>query len=246
MQEYLLHLADNTQILGHRLGQWCGHGPELEIDMAMTNIALDLIGQSRQYYQYAAELEGQGRSEDDLAYLRDAGQFRNALLTELPNGDFAHTIARSLLFDSYHYFFLEHLQQSNDARLAAIGAKALKEVTYHLRWSSEWVIRLGDGTEESHRRMQLAVNEWWSYRGELLTPAPYENEAAEQGYGVDLTTIKPAVNDKLKEVIAAATLECPADGWMHSGGKTGRHTEHLGYILADMQYVQRTYPNAVW
>lgn len=246
MQEYLLHLADNVQILGHRLGQWCGHGPELEIDMAMTNLALDLIGQSRQYYQYAAELEGLGRTEDDLAYLRDAHEFRNVLLVEVPNGDFAHTVARSLLFDSWHFFFLEQLQHSQDTRLAAIAVKAIKEVTYHLRWSSEWTIRLGDGTAESHQRMQQALNELWSYRGELLTPAPYELEAVKHGYGVDLTAIQPAVVAKLREIIGLATLECPADGWMRSGGKTGRHTEHLGYILADMQYVQRTYPNSVW
>ncbi len=246
MRDFLLLLADNTQILGHRLGEWCGHGPELEIDMAMTNLALDLVGQSRNYYQYLAELEGKGRTEDDLAYLRDAREFRNCLLVEQPNGDFARTVARNFLFDSWHFFFLQALCNSNDERLAAIAAKSLKEVTYHLRWSSEWVIRLGDGTEESHRRIQDAFDHLWTYRGELLTPAPFETEAASAGYGVDLHSIKPLTEDKLADILYQATLRRPEDGWMQSGGKTGRHSEHLGYLLAEMQYVQRAYPNSVW
>ena len=246
MRDFLLILADNTQILGHRLGEWCGHGPELEIDMAMTNLALDLIGQSRNYYQYAAELEGRGRTEDDLAYLRDAREFRNCLLVEQPNGDFAQTVARNFLFDSWHFFFLQALTYSNDERLAAIAVKSIKEVTYHLRWSSEWVIRLGDGTAESHRRIQSAFDNLWTLRGELLTPAPCETEAASAGYGVDLHAIKPQVEDKLSDILMQATLTRPQDGWMQSGGKTGRHSEHLGYILAEMQFVQRAYPNSVW
>ncbi|MEO0006575.1 MAG: hypothetical protein RJA20_771 [Bacteroidota bacterium] len=246
MRDFLLILADNTQILGHRLGEWCGHGPELEIDMAMTNLALDLIGQSRNYYQYAAELEGLGRTEDDLAYLRDAREFRNCLLVEQPNGDFAQTVARNFLFDSWHFFFLQALTHSNDERLAAIAVKSIKEVTYHLRWSSEWVIRLGDGTAESHRRIQSAFDNLWTLRGELLTPAPCETEAANAGYGVDLHAIKPQVEDKLSDILMQATLTRPQDGWMQSGGKTGRHSEHLGYILAEMQFVQRAYPNSVW
>ena len=246
MRDFLLILADNTQILGHRLGEWCGHGPELEIDMAMTNLALDLIGQSRNYYQYAAELEGRGRTEDDLAYLRDAREFRNCLLVEQPNGDFAQTVARNFLFDSWHFFFLQALTHSNDERLAAIAVKSIKEVTYHLRWSSEWVIRLGDGTAESHHRIQSAFDNLWTLRGELLTPAPCETEAANAGYGVDLHAIKPQVEDKLSDILMQATLTRPQDGWMQSGGKTGRHSEHLGYILAEMQFVQRAYPNSVW
>lgn len=246
MRDFLLLLADNTHILGHRLGEWCGHGPELEIDMAMTNLALDLIGQSRNYYQYAAELEGAGRTEDDLAYLRDAREYRNCLLVEQPNGDFAHTVARNFLFDSWHFFFLQALCLSNNERLSSIAAKSLKEVTYHLRWSSEWVIRLGDGTEESHRRIQDAFDHLWTYRGELLAPAPYETEAASAGYGVDLHAIRPQVEDKLCDILVQATLKRPEDGWMQSGGKSGRHSEHLGYILAEMQYVQRAYPNSVW
>jgi ring-1,2-phenylacetyl-CoA epoxidase subunit PaaC len=214
--------------------------------MAMTNLALDLIGQSRNYYQYAAELEGLGRTEDDLAYLRDAREFRNCLLVEQPNGDFAQTVARNFLFDSWHFFFLQALTHSNDERLAAIAVKSIKEVTYHLRWSSEWVIRLGDGTAESHRRIQSAFDNLWTLRGELLTPAPCETEAANAGYGVDLHAIKPQVEDKLSDILMQATLTRPQDGWMQSGGKTGRHSEHLGYILAEMQFVQRAYPNSVW
>lgn len=246
MQQYLLSLADNVLILGHRLSEWCGHGPALEIDMAMTNISLDLIGQARNLYQYAAELEGKGRSEDDLAYLRDADEFRNALLVEQPNGDFAQTIARNFLFDSFHYYFLQKLTESRDERLAAIAEKSLKEVAYHLRWTSEWVIRLGDGTPESHQRMQLAINDLWSFRGELLTPAPFDVDAAAAGYGVDLTAIKAAVEQKIWEVLDEATLIRPADEWMQSGGKKGRHSEHLGFILAEMQFLQRAYPNSVW
>lgn len=245
-QQYLLHLADNALILGHRLSEWCGHGPALEIDMAMTNISLDLIGQARNLYEYAAKLEGQGRTEDDLAYLRDAHEFLNVLLVEQPNGDFAHTIARHFIFDAYNFYFQQALCQSNDAQLAAIAEKSLKEVAYHLRWTSEWVIRLGDGTEESKMRMQTAIDNLWQFRGELLTPAAYEVEAAKAGYGVDLLSIKAAVDHKLFEVLDAATLVRPKDDWMQSGGKTGRHSEHLGYILAEMQFLQRAYPDSVW
>jgi ring-1,2-phenylacetyl-CoA epoxidase subunit PaaC len=246
MQQYLLHLADNALILGHRLSEWCGHGPALEIDMAMTNISLDLIGQSRNIYEYAAKLEGEGKTEDDLAYLRDAGEFRNVLLVEQPNGDFAHTIARSFLYDSYNFYFQQKLCESNDSQLAAIAEKSLKEVAYHLRWNSEWVIRLGDGTAESKERMQTAINELWVFRGELLNPAPYETEAAAAGYGVDLASIKKNVELKIFEVLDQATLIRPEDGWMQSGGKTGRHSEHLGFILAEMQFLQRAYPNSAW
>lgn len=246
MQQYLLHLADNALILGHRLSEWCGHGPALEIDMAMTNISLDLIGQARNLYEYAAKLEGQGKTEDDLAYLRDAADFRNVLLVEQPNGDFAHTIARHFLYDSYNYYFQQKLCESSDKQLAAIAEKSLKEVAYHLRWTSEWVIRLGDGTSESKERMQTAINDLWSFRGELLTPAPYENEAVAAGYGVDLEGIKKDVETRIFEVLDQATLLRPEDGWMQSGGKIGRHSEHLGFILAEMQFLQRAYPNSAW
>ncbi len=247
MQNYLLHLADNALILGHRLSEWCGHGPALEIDMAMTNISLDLIGQSRNLYQYAAALDGQGKTEDDLAYLRDVPEFRNVLLVEQPNGDFANTIARHFLYDSYNFYLQQKLCESNDPCLAAIAEKSLKEVAYHLRWTSEWVIRLGDGTTESHDRMQGAFNDLWTFRGELLTPAAaYEIEAATKGYGVELSSIKQVVEQKIFEILDEATLLRPMDGWMQSGGKTGRHSEHLGFILAEMQFLQRAYPNSAW
>lgn len=246
LQAYLLYLADNALILGHRLSEWCGHGPALEIDMAMTNISLDLIGQARNLYAYAAEMEGAGKTEDDLAYLRDVHEFRNVLLVEQPNGDFANTIARHFLYDAYNFYFQQKLCESTDARLAAIAEKSLKEVAYHLRWTSEWVIRLGDGTAESHQRMQLAINHLWPYRGELLKSADFEKDAAANGYGVDLASIQAAVDQKIFAVLDEATIVRPADGWMHSGGKNGRHSEHLGFILAEMQFLQRAYPNSVW
>ncbi len=246
MQQYLLHIADNALILGHRLSEWCGHGPALEIDMAMTNISLDLIGQARNMYQYAATLKGDGKTEDDLAYLRDVPEFRNVLLVEQVNGDFANTIARQFLFDTYHYFFQQQLCESQDPQLAAMAEKSLKEVAYHLRWTSEWVIRLGDGTIESKARIQRAFQDLWSFRGELLTPALYETEAVAAGVGVDLGAIKTAVEQKIFNVLDEATLVRPTDGWMHAGGKTGRHSEHLGFILAEMQFLQRAYPNAAW
>jgi len=243
---YVLQLGDNALILSHRLSQWCGHGPVLEQDIALTNIALDLLGQARLLLTYAGELEGQGRSEDDLAYFRDAHQFRNVLLVEQPNDDWAHTIVRQFFFDAYHYYHYQALLHSRDERLAAIAEKALKEVTYHLRYSSEWTIRLGDGTEESHRRMQTAVDDLWMFTGELTTPIPIEREAAEAGVGPDLTQIKPQWEAKVREVLQEATLAFPTSSWMQSGGKEGRHTEHLGYILAEMQFLQRAYPGLQW
>lgn len=243
---YILHLADNALILGHRLSEWCGHGPVLEQDMAMTNIALDLVGQARSLYQYAAEVEGKGNSENDLAYLRDALDFRNVLLVELPNQDFAYTVIRQFLFDTFNYYNYKALTQSNDTQLAAIAEKSLKEVTYHLRWSSEWTIRLGDGTEESHRRIQTALNDYWVYTGELCAPSPLDIAASEARYGSDLTAIQPLWENHISKILAKATLQQPEKGWMQSGGKTGEHTEYLGFILADMQFLQRAYPGAEW
>ncbi len=240
---YILHLADNALILGHRLSEWCGHGPVLEQDMALTNIALDFIGEARLFYQYAAELKADGSTEDTLAYLRDGFDFRNCLLVEQPNGDFARTIARQFLYDSYHFYFLEKLTESSDERLAAIAEKTLKEATYHLRWSSEWVIRLGDGTEESHERIQLAFNDLWYFSGELLTDTALEKSANTEGV---LSSIKNSILEKRKTVFDAATLKMPTDAWMQKGGKTGQHTEHLGFLLAEMQFLQRAYPNATW
>lgn len=243
---YTLHLADNALIIGHRSSEWCGHGPILEQDIAITNIALDLIGQARNFYQYAALLTGNGATEDSLAYLRDVIDFKNNLLVELPNGDWAQTVLRQFFFSTYQYYLYRQLQNSNDQQLAAIAEKALKEVTYHLRWSSEWVIRLGDGTDESKKRILHAVNEIWSYTGELFQPVSYEQTALSEGYGADLSEIKNEWDKKIKSVFEEATLPLPADTWMQSGGKEGRHTEQLGFILAEMQFLQRAYPDSEW
>lgn len=243
---YTLHLADNALILGHRNSEWCGHGPILEQDIALSNIALDLIGQARNFYQYAAKLAGNGATEDSLAYLRDAIDFKNALLAEIPNGDWAQTVLRQFFFSTYQYFLYQQLQNSKDQQLAAIAEKSLKEVTYHLRWSSEWVIRLGDGTAESKKRMLQAIEECWSFTGDLFVMTGYEQQVFNDGYGVDLQTIKPLWQEKINTVLEEATLELPANSWMQSGGKTGIHTEHLGFILAEMQFLQRAYPNAEW
>lgn len=244
--DYTLHLADNALIIGHRNSEWCGHGPVLEQDIAISNIALDCIGQARNFYQYAAQLSGNQVTEDSLAYLRDTVEFKNCLLVELPNGDWGQTILRQFFFSTYQYFFYQQLQNSSDQQLAAIAEKALKEVTYHVRWSSEWVIRLGDGTEESKQRMLKAVDELWSYTGELFLIAGYELQAIKEGDGVDLSTIKNKWEEKVKAVFEEATLSIPENTWMQSGGKEGRHTEYLGFILAEMQFLQRAYPGAEW
>ena len=244
--EYVLRLGDNSLILGHRLSEWCAKGPQIEEDIALINIALDLIGQSRSLLTYAGEVEGAGRSEDDLAYLRDTRDWRNVLLVEQPNGDFAQTMARQFLWDAFSLEFYRALSQSIDAQLAAIAAKAVKEVSYHLRHSSGWVIRLGDGTEESHRRMQTALDHLWMYTGELFQMTETDKTLLEQGVAVDLPTLKPGWNTCIDRVLHEATLERPADGWMAEGGKQGLHTEHLGYLLAEMQFMQRAYPGAEW
>ena len=256
---YTLHLADNALILGHRNSEWCGHGPVLEQDIAITNISLDLIGQARNFYQYAAELINEAKAsfpqgeevggvvtEDTLAYLRDARDFKNCLLVEQPNGDWAVTILRQFLFSVYQYLLYQRLQTSNDAQLAAIAEKALKEVTYHIRWSSEWVIRLGDGTEESHKKILKAIDDLWMFTGELFKPALYETEVVEDGFGVDVANLKDGWMQKVKNLFGEATLPVPENVWMQSGGKEGMHTEYLGYILADMQFLQRAYPDCEW
>jgi phenylacetate-CoA oxygenase, PaaI subunit len=246
MFQYLLRLGDNTLVLAQRLGEWCGHGPVLEQDIALTNIALDLLGQTRMYLSYAGELEGKGRSEDDLAYFRDTHQFFNCLLVEQPNGDWAHTIVRQFFFDAYNFHLLQGLRQSSDRRLAEIAEKAVKEATYHLRFSSEWVVRLGDGTELSHQKMQTAVNNLWMFSGELCAPDALDLEMAQQGIAPDLNAIKTAWDKKVAETLQEATLTMPSNHWMQSGGKQGRHTEHLGFLLAEMQHLQRAYPGQVW
>lgn len=245
--DYTLQLADNALIIGHRNSEWCGHGPILEQDIAISNIALDYIGQARNFYQYAAALSGNGATEDSLAYLRDAIDFKNCLLTELPNGDWAQTILRQFFFSAYQYFLYQQLQQSTDQQLAAIAEKAFKEVTYHLRWSSEWVIRLGDGTEESRERMLHAIEELWSFTGELFEATTYEQQSVNDGYGVAFQEIQHSWMKKVELVFEEATLPIPAANiWMQSGGKKGIHTEHLGFILAEMQFLQRAYPGAEW
>lgn len=244
--QYLLQLGDNAHILSQRLGEWCGHGPVLEQDIAMTNIALDLLGQARMLLTYAGELEGKGRTEDGLAYFRDAHQYYNVLLVEQPNEDWAYTIVRQFFFDVFNYHNYHELLKSRDERLAAIAEKSLKEVTYHLRYSSEWVVRLGDGTETSRQKMQTAINDLWMFSGELTTPSDADRHMAEAGIAPDLSKIKALWDAKVVAILEEATLKLPENNWMQHGGKNGRHTEHLGYILAEMQHLQRTYPGNEW
>jgi len=252
--DYTLHLADNALILGHRNSEWTGHGPILEQDIAISNIALDLIGQARNFYQYAAQLTGKKEvTEDTFAYLRDGWDYKNCLLVEQPNGDWAQTLTRQFLFSTYQFYFYQQLQQSSDTQLAAIAEKSLKEVTYHLKWSAEWVIRLGDGTEESNHRMKQAITALWKFTGELLTSSEYETALLKENISVDLSQIKPSWQQKVKEVFEEATLQVPPEKtekgeplWMQTGGETGAHTEHLGYILAEMQFLQRAYPGSEW
>lgn len=240
---YLLHLADNALILGHRNSEWCGHGPVLEQDIAITNISLDLIGQARNLYQLAVPLAGPDATEDSLAFLRDVREFRNCLLTELPKGNWAVTVLRQFFFSNYQSLLYDRLQQSAYTGLAAVAEKAAKEVAYHLRWSSEWVIRLGDGTEESHQKMKEALTELWPYTGELFIPATYEDVAS---IGFVLEELRAPWLQATAGVLQEATLEMPPAGWNQSGGKDGIHTEHLGFLLAEMQFLQRAYPQVQW
>ena len=237
--DYTLHLADTTLILSQRNAEWCGHGPILEQDIAITNISLDFLGQSRNFYQYAASLIGGNATEDSLAYLRKEREFKNLLLVEQPNGDWGQTILRQYLYSQFQYLLFDKLQNSSDEQLAAIAAKAIKETTYHVRWSSEWVIRLGDSTEESHQRMLKSIDELWRYTGELFEPAVYESI-------VDVSQLKNDWLQKITNIFTEATLPVPEKVFMQSGGKNGKHTEQLGYILTELQYMQRAYPGAQW
>ncbi|MBS1774926.1 MAG: phenylacetate-CoA oxygenase subunit PaaC [Bacteroidetes bacterium] len=266
---FTLQMADNALINGHRLSEWCGHGPVLEQDIALSNIALDHIGQARSLYQYAASIcnginsenrqhlfastslnqkisKGEMIDEDDLAYLRDAWDFRNVLLVEQPNTDWAFTVARSFYFDSFNFLFLSVLQNSSDSTIAAIAEKSLKEVNYHLRWSSEWIIRLGDGTTESHQRIQDALNDRWCFTGELFQATDADVAMNAQGVGVDISMIKQQWLEQIQSVLNEATLSLPTGVWMQEGGKQTRHSEHLGYLLAEMQFMQRAYPHMQW
>lgn len=244
--EYTLRIADNALILGHRLSEWCGHGPSLETDIGLTNIALDLVGHARVLLQYAAKVEGKGRTEDDFASLRDIREFKNLLLVEQLNGHFGNTMARQFLFDTFNYYFYEALQASADTELAAIAEKSIKEIAYHYRYSAEWIIRLGDGTTESHQKMQDALNDAWVFTEELFDMDTLDQSMIEQGIGVDLAAIKVLWEKRVQHILKEATLTAPTKVWMQKGGKQGKHSEHFGFILTEMQWMQRAYPDMKW
>lgn len=245
--EYLLRLGDTPLILSQRLGELCGKGPALEEDMALTNVALDLLGQARLWLSYAAEIGGEGKDEDALAFLRSAPQFRNVLLVEQPNGSYADTLIRQFLFDAWHSLALRQLQASSDPRIAEIAEKALKEATYHVRRSSDLVVRLGDGTDRSRSMMQSAIDTLWPYAGEMFVGDAVDATMTEAGIGFDPQTLHAEWIGYVREVLDEATLRTPAaDAWGHKGGKQGRHTEHLSRLLAEMQVLQRTHPGASW
>ena len=239
---YVLRRADDALVLGHRLSEWCGHAPSLEEDMALANIGLDLLGQARSLYGYAAEVEAAGHDEDGFAYLRDAPQYRNLLLLEQPNGDFAETMVRQFFYSAFADPYWRAMMASTDGTLAAIAAKSEKESAYHLRHSSEWIIRLGDGTAESHRRAQDAVDRLWPYTGEMFEA----EDAALDGVAADPGLLRGEWQRTVTGILAQATLSVPTGTWMHRGGRTGRHTEHLGPMLAEMQHLQRSHPGATW
>ena len=243
---YTLRRADDALILGHRLSELCGHAPMLEEDMALSNMALDLIGQARELYGYAAKVEGRGNDEDKLAYLRDVRQYRNLLLVERPNGDFAHTMVRQLFYAAFADLYWRGMMGSTDATLAAIAAKSEKESAYHLRHASEWVIRLGDGTDESHARVQVAVDDLWAYTGEMFGADDAERGLIDAGVAIDPTMLLPEWLSIVSHVAREATLTLPENDWMQQGGRDGRHSEHLGHLLSELQYMQRSFPGATW
>ncbi|HEY3616170.1 MAG TPA: 1,2-phenylacetyl-CoA epoxidase subunit PaaC [Candidatus Sulfotelmatobacter sp.] len=243
---YTLRLGDTSLVLAQRLTAWCGHAPELEIDLALANIGLDLLGQARNFLAYAAQLQGEDLDEDKLAYGRDERQYHNLLLAEQPNGDFADTMMRQYLLDAWHVELFSRLSQSSDAQLAAIAAKALKEVRYHLRFSRGWLVRLGNGTELSQQKMQNSLNKLWRFSGEMFHADELEISLAEQGVAVDPRTLRTAWEAEVFSGLLEATLVKPAQAQYRTGGKQGLHTEHLGPLLAEMQYLQRAYPNQQW
>ena len=246
LYNYILELADNCLIAGQRLGELCGHGPSLETDIACTNISLDLFGQTRSYFQYAADINGGDATEDSIAFLRYEREYKNVLLVEQPNRDFAYTLARQYLFDVFHLLLLEKLQFSQDMTLSAIAKKSIKEVSYHVRFTGDWIKRLGDGTEESHEKMQAAINGLWTYTNELFEVTEEAKALAEEGIGIDVSTLKDAYYENVTSLLEEATLTIPESKYFQKGGKSGIHTEHMGYLLADMQYMQRAYPNMNW
>lgn len=246
LYNYILELADNCLIAGQRLGELCGHGPSLETDIACTNISLDLFGQTRSYFQYAADIKGEGATEDSIAFLRYEQEYKNVLLVEQPNRDFAFTMARQYLYDVFHLLLLEKLQFSQDITLSAIAKKSIKEASYHVRFTGDWIKRLGDGTEESHEKMQAAIDDLWTYTNELFEVTEDAKIMLAEGIGVDVSTLKEAYYKKVSALLEEATLTIPESKYFQKGGKSGIHTEHMGYLLADMQYMQRTYPNMKW
>ena len=243
---YTLRLADNALVLGQRLSEWTGHGPFLEEDLALTNIALDTFGTATSLMEYAAQLEGKGRSADDLAFLRNEREYTNVLLVEQPNGDYAKTIIRQALIDNFNLLLYTELAKSKDETLAGIAQKAIKEVTYHVRHSGAWVVRFGDGTEESHNKAQEALNELWRFTGELFECDEVEAALIKEGIAADVNAFKAKWEKQIEELFAKATLKKPESSHMQTGGRKGIHTEHLGYMLSEMQTVPRMYPNAKW
>jgi ring-1,2-phenylacetyl-CoA epoxidase subunit PaaC len=244
--EYLLRLGDTDLILSHRLSELVGHAPAIEEELAIGNTALDLLGQAQLWLNLSAEIANDGRDADKLAYLRDAGEYRNVLLVEQPNGDFAHTIARQFFFDAFHQLQLGALTKSGNEHIAAVAAKSIKEVNYHLRRSRDWVIALGDGSEESHQRMKMAIDDLWSYTGELFEIDAIDRELIAQGMAVDLEELRAPWLQIVKNTFHEASLTVPQNDWAQRGGKHGVHSEHLGFLLAEMQFLQRAYPNATW
>ena len=243
---YALRRADDALILGHRLSEWCGHAPMLEEDMALSNIALDLIGQARELYSYAAKAEGLDNDEDKLAYLRDVRQYRNLLLVEQPNGDFAQTLVRQFFYSAFADLYWRAMMASRDATLAAVAAKSEKESAYHLRHASEWIIRLGDGTDESHARAQTAIDHLWAFTGEMFAVDDGERALIHAGIAVDPGTLRGRWLTTLSDVVSEATLRLPQNDWMQQGGRVGRHSEHLGHLLSELQSMQRTFPGQTW
>lgn len=244
---FCLRIGDNSLVLGHRLSEWCGHGPVLEEDIALSNMALDLIGQSRGFLTYAAKIEGNGKTEDDLAYFRDARQFVNCMLVEQPNGDFACTIVRSFLYSAFAYLNFRSLVNSKDATISGLAEKSLKEITYHYRHCADWIIRMGDGTEESHQRVQQAFNDLWTYVDELFDTDDVDASLIKEGISYDVKTLRAEFDKMIDEVLLKAILQRPSDNiYKSKGGINGIHTEHLGYLLAEMQFLQRSYPGANW
>ncbi len=243
---YVLRLGDLSLVLGQRLGEWVGHSPALEEDLGLANVALDMIGQARLLLSYAGEIEGRGRGEDDIAFLREHGEYLNPILVETPNGDFGQTIVRQVLIDAFQLELFERMATSTDERLAAIAAKSVKEVRYHLRYSSGWLVRLGDGTVESHARVQSALENLWPYTVELFAADELDKAMADRGVAPHLSHVKTAWSQRIDAILAEATLTRPQDRPHSWHGKRGQHSEHLGYILTEMQHLQRTYPGARW